>query len=136
MLLVLSVGLSIWLLQSQQRSNFQQQQASEQLQALQQQNKAVQEKLDKLLQQGVNAYAETEYRSVLKLREKVLGLEHPDTLGTCFDLAVCLRVENKIQEANAFAQRAADGANKVLGPEHPDTKKYDQLKEELLAKGG
>ena len=132
----MSVGLSIWLLQSQQHSNFQQQQASEQLQALQQQNKAVQEKLDKLLQQGVNAYAETEYRSVLKLREKVLGLEHPDTLGTCFDLAVCLRAENEIQEASAFAQRAADRARKALGPEHSDTKKYEQLRQELTVKEG
>ena len=36
--------------------------------------------------------------------------------------------------ASAFAQRAADGARKALGPEHPDTKKYERLLDELLAK--
>jgi hypothetical protein len=71
---------------------------------------------------------------VLKLQEKVLGLEHPDTLRTCFNLAACLHSESETQEANAFAQRAADGARKVLGPERPDTKKYEQLLHEFLAK--
>jgi hypothetical protein len=33
-----------------------------------------------------------------------------------------------------FAQRAADGAQKTLGSGHPDTKKYEQLREELFAK--
>jgi hypothetical protein len=47
-----------------------------------------------------------------------------------------LRSESQIQEASAFARRAADGARKVLGPDHPDTKKYDQLYQELVAKGG
>ena len=73
---------------------------------------------------------------MLKLREKVLGPEHPDTLRTCFDLARCLRSESKVQEASMLAQRAADGARKVLGPEHPDTKKYEQLSQELLATEG
>ena len=49
MLLVLSVSLSVWLLESQQRANEQQQQTNQQLQALK-------ERLDKL-QQGVNSYA-------------------------------------------------------------------------------
>jgi hypothetical protein len=34
------------------------------------------------------------------------GVEHPDTLRTCFDLSVCLRSESEIQEASAFPQRA------------------------------
>jgi hypothetical protein len=86
--------------------------------------------------QGRYAEAETEYRATLKLQEKVLGLEHPDTLRSCFSLAVCLRSESQFQEATAFAQRAADGARKVLGPEHRNTKKYEQLLQELLAKSG
>ena len=80
--------------------------------------------------------AEVEYRAVINLREKVLGVDHPDTLETCFDLANCLRSEGKLQEASTFAQRAADGARKVLGPNHPETKKYEQLEQELLANGG
>jgi Tetratricopeptide repeat len=73
---------------------------------------------------------------VLRLREKILTPEHPETLRTCFNLAVCLRSEGEIQEASAFAQRAVDGARKVLGPAHPDTKKYEQFLHELLAKAG
>jgi hypothetical protein len=51
-------------------------------------------------------------------------------------LARCLRAKSELREAAPFAQRAADGARKVLGPEHPDTKKYEQLRQELLAKNG
>ncbi len=51
-LLVLSVGLSLWVLQSQQHSSEQQQQTNQQLQALQ-------AKFDKL-QQGVSAFAEVQ----------------------------------------------------------------------------
>ena len=69
----------------------------------------------------IHAEAETEYRPVIKLREKVLGVEHPDTLQTCFNLAGCLRAESKMQEAKAFAKRAAEGALRVLGPENPLT---------------
>jgi tetratricopeptide (TPR) repeat protein len=52
LLLVVSVGLSLWLLQSQQHSSEQQQQTNQQLQALQ-------AKFDKL-QQGVSAFAEVQ----------------------------------------------------------------------------
>jgi Tetratricopeptide repeat len=73
-------------------------------------------------------------RLLLALREKVLGVEHPDTLKTGFNLAACLRAEGKASEAKALPQRAADDARKSLGPEHPDTKKYEQLRDELSAK--
>ena len=84
--------------------------------------------------QGRYSEAETEGRAVLKLKEKVLGSEDPSTLGTCFNLARCLHAEGSDGEARQLAQRAAEGARKVLGPEHPDTKKYEQLLQELLAK--
>jgi hypothetical protein len=57
----------------------------------------------------------------------VTGPENPDTLSTCFDLAVCLRSESEIPEDGTFARRAAEGALRVLGPENPNTKKYEQL---------
>ena len=34
----------------------------------------------------------------------------------------------------AEAQRAAEGARKVLGSEHPDTRKYEKLQQELVVK--
>jgi tetratricopeptide (TPR) repeat protein len=86
--------------------------------------------------QGKYAEGEVEYRVVLKLREKVLGPEHFDTLNTCFGLAQCLNAEGAKQEARELAQRAADGARKVLGAENPETKKYEQLLQELQAKEG
>lgn len=86
-----------------------------------------------LSHQGKYAEAETEYHAVLALKEKVLGPEHPDTLRACFDLARCLQGQGDIQEARVFAERAVDGATKVR-PEHPDTKKYEQLRQQLLAK--
>jgi len=63
--------------------------------------------------------------------EKVNGATHPETLKTCFDLALCLRAENKTAEAKALAERAVEGAQKLLGSEHPDTKKYRQLLDSL-----
>lgn len=86
-----------------------------------------------LADQGKYAAAEAEYRAVLKLQEKVLGPQHPDTLSTCFYLARCLHAEGSKGEAKELAKRAVDGARKVLGQEHPDAKKYEQFLEELSA---
>ncbi len=86
--------------------------------------------------QGKYAEAAAEFRAVIKLSEKVFGPEHHNTLEACFYLALCLHAEGSEGEALALAQRASDGARKVLGPEHPDTKKYEQLLQELLAKKG
>ena len=64
----------------------------------------------------------------------MLGPEHPDTLMTCYNLARCLRDEGgKKKEAKEFAKRAAEGAQKVLGPEHPDTKTYEKVWQQLQA---
>ena len=42
----------------------------------------------------------------------MLGPEHPETLVTCYDLALCLKDQNKKEEAKVFAKRAAEGARK------------------------
>jgi tetratricopeptide (TPR) repeat protein len=68
---------------------------------------------------------------VIKLQEKVLGIKHPDTLRTYFNLARCLKAEGKTDEARQFAQRAAEVAAKFLGENHPDTLKYQKLAQEL-----
>ena len=68
---------------------------------------------------------------MIKLKEKVLGPEHPGTLSTCFNLALCLKAENKMDEAKEFARRAAEGVSKVLGANHPDTLKYEKLWQKL-----
>src|SRR5437660_3875211 len=75
--------------------------------------------------------AEPEYRQVLKLAEKLRGLEHPETLEACYDLASNLAREGKISEAKELIRRAADAARKVLGPDHPATQKYTAFLSEL-----
>jgi hypothetical protein len=104
-----------------------------------------------LADEGKYAEAEAENRTLINLKEKVygptslgtllvrgnlaevleLGLEHPDTLETCFNLAQCLRAENKTQEATDLAQRAAQGTRQILGADHPLTKKCEKLVGEL-----
>jgi hypothetical protein len=63
--------------------------------------------------------------------EKVNGAAHPETLQTCFDLALCLRAENQTTQAKALAERAVEGAQELLGIEHPNTKKYRRLLDSL-----
>ena len=65
------------------------------------------------------------------MRERVSGLQHPDTLMLIYNLANCLDEQGKIEEARPFAQRAAEGARKVLGPDHPDALQYEKLHERL-----
>jgi hypothetical protein len=71
---------------------------------------------------------------VIRLQEKVLGPENPDTLDSCYYFASGLTHRGKIQEAKDFARRAAEGARKVLSPNHPSTRKYEKLLQDLEAK--
>ena len=89
--------------------------------------------LDKtLMAEGKDA--EADMREVIKLREKVIGPDHPDTLESYYDFASGLKRQNKLQEAREFARRAAEGARKVLGPDHSSTRKYEKLLTDLEAK--
>jgi len=85
-----------------------------------------------LLAEGKDA--ETDFREVIRLQEKVLGPENPDTLDSCYYFASGLTHRGRIQEAKEFARRAADGGRKVLGPDHPSTRKYEKLLADLEAK--
>jgi hypothetical protein len=78
--------------------------------------------------------------SVLKLRDDLTRLRRGvrrwavSVAVLLSRAASCLRAQENASEAKVLAQRAADGARKTLGPEYPDTKKYEQLREELFAK--
>lgn len=65
--------------------------------------------------------AETLYPKVVQHREKVLGPEHPDTLGSINDLGLALSKQGKYKNAENTHQRALRARKKVLGLEHPDT---------------
>ncbi|KFA68627.1 hypothetical protein S40285_09472, partial [Stachybotrys chlorohalonatus IBT 40285] len=68
-------------------------------------------------------YAEAEQMrwQTLKLSEKVLGQEHPDTLTSMSNLANTLRNQGKYAEAEQMHRQTLKLREKVLGQEHPDT---------------
>ena len=53
--------------------------------------------------------------------EKVLGKEHPDTLGSMNNLASVLSSQGKYKEAEEIHGQALALRETVLGKEHPDT---------------
>ena len=61
------------------------------------------------------------YRRALESRERVLGAEHPDTLGSVNNLAYCLETLGDAPAALPLYRRALEGHERVLGAEHPDT---------------
>lgn len=65
--------------------------------------------------------ARTLYESGLAIREKVLGLEHPDTATSLDNLAGLLRDQGDLAGARTLLTRAREIREKVLGPEHPHT---------------
>jgi nephrocystin-3 len=66
-------------------------------------------------------FTEELYRRALESREKVLGAEHPDTLGSVNNLGGLLHDKGDYEGAEALCRRALNGREKVLGSEHPDT---------------
>ena len=73
-----------------------------------------------LRDQGEYKKAEDMSRRVLAGFEKVLGVEHPDTLFSANKLALALPQE-KYKTAEDMSRRALEGMEKVLGVEHPYT---------------
>jgi len=76
---------------------------------------------DLLFAQGKYADAEKLYRSVIEMRSRVLGPEHPDTLASRHRLIYVLNEEEKHAEAEAEARQVVELREKILGFEHPDT---------------
>ena len=65
--------------------------------------------------------AEKMNRRALKVKERVLGVEHADTLTSVRNLALVLRYQGKYKEAEELYRRALEGREKLLGVEHPLT---------------
>ena len=71
--------------------------------------------------QGKYEEAENMHRRALKGKEKVLGIEHPNTLNTVNNLAMIFQDQGKYEAAEKMHRRALKGSEKVLGIEHPST---------------
>jgi hypothetical protein len=67
------------------------------------------------------ADAEVEAREVVRLRTKVLGPEHRDTLKARGILAQILDKEDKSEEADALYREVVEQTEKILGPDDPET---------------
>jgi tetratricopeptide (TPR) repeat protein len=71
----------------------------------------------------LTAYAQARSfcQRALRIREQVLGLEHPDTARSLDSLGdVCMQ-QGDVAGAQPLYERALRIREKVLGPEHPDT---------------
>ena len=61
------------------------------------------------------------FRSLLKLRTSLLGLNHRETLGTCNNLANALLSVDNFAEARHYHDVAYNGRRKKYGDQHEDT---------------
>lgn len=71
--------------------------------------------------------AEAQFKETLALCERVLGADDAETIDAQAALASSLFRRNQYAEAKPYAERAYEGARKVLGPHHPRTKRYEDL---------
>jgi CHAT domain-containing protein len=70
---------------------------------------------------GEYAKAEPLYLEALQIRQKVLGLEHPDTANSLNNLGALYWAMGEYAKAEPLYLEALRIQQKVLGPEHPDT---------------
>jgi hypothetical protein len=74
-----------------------------------------------LQEQGYSSEAKELQFQVLELRNRVLGVEHPDTIWAMANLAATYRNLEKHLEAEKLETQVLDTRNRILGVEHPDT---------------
>ncbi len=74
-----------------------------------------------LTQSAQYELAEPLLQDALRIRESLLGPEHPDTATSLNILASLYRNQGKYELAEPLCQRALDIRERVLGPDHPDT---------------
>ena len=65
------------------------------------------------------------YEVVAQTRE-VCGHKHPGTLRCLWKLALLLKAQGRLEEAEAALTEAVAGAKEVLGADHPHTREYEE----------
>ena len=66
--------------------------------------------------------AEEMNRRAMKKREKVLGVEHPDTLTSVYNLTYLFQIHRRRAEASVICLKASKGLWEALSPDHPTTR--------------
>ena len=72
-------------------------------------------------QQGNMEGARSLYEQAYKIRQRVLGEHHPDTLTSMYNLGVCMKEQGEKEEALQLLQKAYDGRKRILGNRDPHT---------------
>jgi hypothetical protein len=70
---------------------------------------------------GLHGPAEQHLRRALGIRQKVLGEEAPDSLGSMRNVASLLRVQGKLDEADLILGKAVETSRRVRGQNHMET---------------
>ena len=70
---------------------------------------------------GEYAKAEPLYQEALRIRQKVLGPEHPEVATSLNNLAALYNAMGEYAKAEPLYQEALRICQKVFGPDHPDT---------------
>jgi hypothetical protein len=72
-------------------------------------------------EQGDHDGARTLYGEVLAMQSRVLGPDHPETLGTTANLAATMSRQGNFEEAKRLEIGVLRTMRRVLGPTHPHT---------------
>ena len=80
--------------------------------------------------------AEPFFRRALEVRERLLGVEHPLTVGTLSDLAYVVKELDRLDEAENLSRRVLQVRERTAGPETPETAIALTALGEVLAKKG
>jgi len=74
-----------------------------------------------LMEQGYSREAENLEIKVLDTRNRILAVEHPDTINAMENLAITYGSLGKYTKAEELEIQVLDARNRILGVEHPDT---------------
>ena len=75
-------------------------------------------------------------RRALKGYEKVLGVQHPNTLASVSNLASVLHIQQRYNDASVLYLRASIKFSNILGPDHPTTQACSQHYASMLREIG
>ena len=76
---------------------------------------------DALRKRGYFPESKIMLTDVLEAHERTLGADHPDTLGSVNNLAICLQEMGQLKDAEVLQRRVLDARERTLGADHPHT---------------
>ena len=73
------------------------------------------------LERGSYVLARPGFERQLEARKRLLGDEHPDTLGSMSNLAITLQAQGDLPDARRLQEAVLGARKRLQGDEHPDT---------------